>query len=129
MATFLGRLRVIRLEDRYGWALLQPLIYRSDLDGVGELVVPSGFVTDFESAPRWLPLAFTLAYDRATAAAVLHDWLYRTRPVVGLPPHTIPRREADALFREAMAASRVARWRRGLLWAAVRVGGWAAWRR
>jgi hypothetical protein len=125
---FLGKVRLVRLEHPYGWALQQPLTYRSALPGVGELVVPAGFVSDLESVSRWTPLLFALVYDVAPPAACVHDWLFRRAPV--LADGTRPTRAlADAIYREAMAAWGVPRWRRTLIWLGVRVGGWATWRR
>lgn len=54
-------------------------------------------------------------------AAALHDWLYRAR--------IMPRAPADAVFRRALRADGIARWRAALMWAGVRVGGGWAWRR
>ncbi len=49
------------------------------------------------------------------AAAVLHDWLYRTG--------TLPRRQADRVFFNALRSSGIARWRAWLMWGGVRIGG------
>lgn len=57
---------------------------------------------------------------RYTAAAVLHDWIYRT--------HAFPRWHADYLFVEMMAVTGVPRWQRWLLFVNVRAFGWIAWR-
>ena len=116
--AFLGRLRVIQLPGGAGWALQQPLVYRSALPGVGEIVVPAGFVTDFASVPRW-PLTFLLAGDTAHAPAVVHDFLYGTRRV--------RRATADLVFLEAMVLTGVPRWRRAAMWVAVRIFGWWRW--
>jgi hypothetical protein len=114
--AFAGKLRLVKLPRRYGWALQQPVVYRSALPGVGEIIVPAGHVTDLESAPRWLPVAFAVAYDQAPAAAVVHDWACEH-------PERFPRRMADALFFEAMTVLVVAPWRRWAMWAAVRSFG------
>jgi hypothetical protein len=49
------------------------------------------------------------------AAAVIHDYLYSTGELT--------RREADKVFYNALRSSGIARWRAGLFWAGVRVGG------
>lgn len=123
MSRFLTPLQAEKLSgddsaDRRGtWRLLAPLAYRSDrLDQI--VVVPAGFVTDFASVPR-LPVAYLLTANRGHEAAVLHDWAYTT--------HFITRAQADSLFAEALEVGGEPGWRRGLMWAGVRVGGWWAW--
>ena len=88
-------------------------------DGVlWEIRVPAGFVTDFASVPR-VPLAYWLTGDTAHEAAVLHDYCYST----GLHP----RAWCDEMFAAAMEATGIPAWRRALMYAGVRAGGWAAW--
>ena len=114
--AFFSTLQVAKLPDGQ-WRLLAPLRYQSAV--LGRLVeVPTGFLTDFSSVPR-LPLAYLLAGDTAHEAAVVHDWLYQVR--------ISTRTQADAILAEAMAVTGEPRWRRGLMWAAVRVGGGWAW--
>lgn len=108
-------------QGRPLWQLLSPLLYDSELLGT-TVVVPKGYVTDFASVPR-LPLTYLLAGDTAHEAAAIHDWLY-TAHGVGLRP--VSRREADAVFREAISASDD-KAPGFLMWLAVRVGGSGAW--
>jgi len=82
--------------------------------------VPAEFVTDLSSVPR-TPLAWFLAGGTASAAAVIHDWLYSVGDG--------SRRDADHVLWEAMRATRVPLWRAWLIYRAVRLGGWAAWRK
>ena len=117
MSAFLTALRVEQISDDE-WRLLRALVYQSDrLERV--LIVPRGFVTDFASVPR-LPFVFWLAGGKATKAAVVHDFLYRKSGVT--------RADADAVFAEAMKATGQAAWRRGLMWAGLRLGGWVAYK-
>lgn len=76
------------------------------------IVVPGGFETDFASVPFWARWLFA-PFDRGAKGAVVHDWL--------LFEGKRPRREADAIFREALGVLEVAPWRRWIMWAAVRV--------
>lgn len=117
MAHFLTDLEVKAQPDGR-WVLLEPLVYESDVLGVGYVSVPGGFDTDFASVPR-LPLMYWLLGDRANHAAVIHDYLYRTAIVT--------RGQADQVFVEAAGVEGVnwaARW---AMWTGLRMGGWAAY--
>lgn len=98
------------------WQLLADFHARVTLPGGQQLdyVVPVGFLTDFASVPR-LPVAYLLTADSAHEAAVLHDWLYKTQA---------GRSFADRVFLHAMAAMGEPGWRRWLMYAGVRLGGW-----
>lgn len=118
MSKFHTPLRVTQTKARpTTWRLDADLLYWSDR--LGELLaVPEGFETDFATVPR-LPLAYMLTGGKASAAAVVHDWLYSTRK------H--PRAVADAVFYEAIRASGHGLLTGGLMWLGVRLGGWLAW--
>lgn len=110
MRTFEGYLD-LRAGKPGEWVLLSPLSF-------GEYTVPAGFTTDLASIPRTVrPLVDRNGSSRA--ASVLHDWLYATRPV--------SRKEADALFLEALEASGVG-WVRYAMYCGVRAGGWVFWK-
>ena len=111
MNRFITKLDV-ELVSKGRWRLLLPLAYRSDIAGL--IVVPTGFVTDFASVPR-LPLAYLLTGDTAHAAAVVHDYLYETG--------TGTKAVADRVFLEAMEEIGEERWRRTLMYWAVRLFG------
>jgi hypothetical protein len=75
--------------------------------------VPAGFRTDFASVPRvfwWL----VPPVGRYGKAAVIHDYLYVVK--------TRSRKEADKIFLEAMEVLDVPKWRRKLIYFAVRFG-------
>lgn len=122
---FLTPLRAELVGERSGrsvWRLTHTLVYSGDSI---QIAVPAGFETDFASVPRW-PLVWWLAADTAHAPSVVHDYLYRMDGV--------SRKEADDIFYEAMAADQpelgiraVPRWRRWLMWAAVRTMGSGVW--
>ena len=122
-AKFLSALQVEQLaEDR--WRLLSALRYQSAvLKAI--IVVPDGFVTDFESVPRWLPLVYATLYGGAHAAGVVHDMLYQTHIAAD-------QGVADDVLYEAMGANgpgivAVAGWKRSVIWTGVRLGGAAAY--
>ena len=116
-AKFLSALVITKLPDGH-WKLHEPLRYQSRRART-RFVVPAGFVTDLASVGRW-PVAFWLAGDTAHEAAVIHDAMYQLR-LVGT------RRQADAIFNEAMTVSGVPAWRRWLMYRAVRFGGQGSW--
>ena len=120
MAKFITDLQAKIIDDtaseyRGLWQLLTPLVYESDI-AKRLIVVPSGFVTDFESCPR-VPVAFTLFGAMADRAAVVHDHLYATAE--------IPRSLADAVLKEACISLGIPAWRAYGIWLGVRLGGGA----
>ena len=97
--------------------LLSDLVYESPLLS-RRIVVPAKFVTDLASIPQflWNILPPIGAYD---AAAVVHDYLYLNNGVT--------RKQADDVLNEAMGELEVDDWRRRMIYAGVRVGGWVPW--
>jgi hypothetical protein len=120
MSAFLSKLEMENADgkDDGEWLLVAPLVYQSDVASM-TLTAPVGFSTDLASVPR-LPVVFWLCGSTSNEAAVVHDYLYRSK--------ILPRAKADAVLREASAVTGVAAWRRGLMWAGVRLFGWHAWR-
>ncbi len=133
-ACFLTPLRVEEIgEDE--WRLLEPLLYSSPLLG-GTVTIPAGWITDFESVPRWLPLAYSLLYGAAHAPAVIHDWAYTYAGFrLATAARPVTRADADKLLYEAMRTpcrphpeNEVPPWKAWLIWLGVRAGGWVPWR-
>lgn len=120
MGKFIGELEARAVRDTaFDWELLAPLTYCTD-EGLC-IHVPKGFVTDLAS----VPIGFRNIVSRSgriRLAAVIHDYLYHTRPA------WCTRKEADKIFLEAMKASGMGLAQRRLAYRAVRVGGWNAWR-
>lgn len=100
--------------------LLSPFRYQSKLLN-RIIIVPQGFVTDFESISRWLPIVYAFAKGYAKKAATIHDWLYQR--------HEVSKRRADLVFLEAMKAQHppVSYIRREMMYAGVMVGGWTSY--
>ena len=142
---FEDALDVTPLDDGRNWKVVEPFYYDTDVDltpkafgmrlsqlfdGVGgvqsigysnytqgwRVLVPAGFVTDFASVPRffWRLIPPTGKYTRA---AVVHDFLYRTKGLC-------TRSQADAVLFEAMKfPCHVGFFTRWTMWLAVRLGG------
>lgn len=112
-------LRGLRAEYRAGrrYELMAPFIYESAIAGVGTIVVPAQFVTNFHSTPRFLWPIFPP--DDWAESATAHDWLY----FAGL----VTRAQADAVHRELLLLLGAPRWRANVMYAGLRVGGARAW--
>lgn len=115
MSKFLTKLAIETADDMDSgqWILTAALIYQSDVAKC-TIIVPRGFQSDLASVPR-LPVIYTLTGGVATAAAVVHDYLYSSQMV--------SRKTADAVLREASEVIGVNWFQRWLMWAGVRLGG------
>lgn len=119
MSSFTSPLRVEitqkKVRGRPLARLVESFVYEVGALGSGDVVeVPAGFETDFASVPRLFWIVEPPLGD-AGKAAVIHDRLYATRER--------SRRAADRVFLEAMGVLGVARWKRLVLYAAVRLFG------
>lgn len=120
MSSFTTPLVVSPTPDGRRWKLFHAFKYHVGYRWSKRIItVPVGFVTDFASIPR--PLWWLLpAWGKYGKAAVIHDYLYK----IGRGT----RKEADDIFREAMAFSGVKPWKISVMYWAVRLFGWLAWR-
>lgn len=82
--------------------------------------VPAGFETDFASIPRFAWILIP-KLGRWNKAAVIHDWLYQHG--------ALSRKQADRCFRDGMRDKGVKPWQYNLIYWAVRLFGWLAWKR
>ena len=82
----------------------------------------SGFLTDFASIPRVARIIIP-KLGRWTKASVVHDYHYQH----GIP--SLTRAEADRCFLDGMEELGVVKWKRMLMYWAVRIGGFMAWRK
>lgn len=122
---FLTPLDVRELPDGQ-WELLADLVYQGNTD---RIVVPKGFVTDFASVPRFL-WNIVPPYGKYTKAAVLHDFLYRKQPPVRMMNDVmarITREDSDGIFDRTMEELGTSRWRRWVMFKAVRNWGQSIW--
>jgi hypothetical protein len=82
------------------------------------ITVPKGFDTDFASVPR-VPIFYALFGGKAKKSAVLHDYLYVTKP--------FSREECDKAFLCAMETEGLGWFTRHAMYRGVRLGGGAYW--
>ena len=102
------------------WRLDEPITFAWTEDGaVKGQVVPKGYLTDRSSIPRRLR-GIVQKDGPHNRASILHDWLYEHR--------SVPRADADRLFKAFMKYDATGWWRRNLIWSAVRVFGGAIYR-
>lgn len=128
--AFLSEFRVLDVTEGRETStleLLEPFqVYSAVLDAI--ITVPAGFRFDGESIPvalQWLVPPF----GQSKRGACVHDYLYRTRGFHTVAGEVVPvsRAEADAVYRELIAAKGLPRWRASMRWAVLRLVGWAAW--
>lgn len=115
----------LRMLENYRWQLLaefdyyvgeaimrkiQPQIYGQ----VVSVRVPAGTITDLATVPRLLWVIFP-PHGQYAKAAIIHDYLYDQ--AIGSKTF------ADSVFLEAMEVLAVPRWRRVLMYWAVRLFG------
>lgn len=109
----------LRFVGDYRFELLAPFEYHiGDFPSDRVIEVPAGYVTDFASVPRALWAVFP-PHGPWAKAAIVHDYLYDY--AIGT------RARADLIFLEAMQVLGVPRWRRYLMYWAVRAFGRGAY--
>lgn len=97
------------------------------LSSYGVIKVPKGFLSDGASVPRPFWAIFSPFNGDYFEAALIHDYLYSKASDFDHPMLTRP--EADEIFKEAMYNLGVGWLTRGTIYTAVRLGGWASYKR
>lgn len=100
------------------WMLEKPYARQT---AVGLIEVPAGFRTDLASTPRTVWRLFP-KFGRWFGAAVVHDWLYRTKP------DGVTRLSADWVFCELMKDDGVYHGVANAMFRTVRAYGDRAWK-
>ena len=85
-----------------------------------DIVVPEGFVTDFNSVPRVMWAYF--APWEVPEAGVVHDWLYRY-------PGALERGDCDTIHRKIMVFKGERASKARTAWLGLRSFGWLPWRK
>ncbi|EHI3752477.1 DUF1353 domain-containing protein [Salmonella enterica] len=105
---------ILEMLDHYLWRVHEPFEFYLSEDNSDVISVPAGFVTDLATIPRifWSVMPPDGKYAKA---AIIHDYLYdnalRTK------------KEADLIFLDGMAVLGVPKWKRIVMYLAVRIFG------
>lgn len=117
----------VEREDKNRWVVMNPIVFEVGEVGSGITISPPvGSLSDLASIPS--PLLFwTNRYGPWAAAAVLHDFAYSCHCFNDDTPAT--QRDCDEMFLDAMLVSGVRKSRAWVMYAAVRLFGWRAYRK
>ncbi|EKZ9425997.1 DUF1353 domain-containing protein [Salmonella enterica] len=105
---------ILEMLGHYNWRVHEPFSFWLIDDESDVIEVPAGFVTDLATVPRifWIFLPPDGKYAKA---AIIHDYLYdnalRTK------------KEADKIFLDGMTVLGVPKWKRMVMYRAVRLFG------
>ncbi|ECB2272091.1 DUF1353 domain-containing protein, partial [Salmonella enterica subsp. enterica serovar Newport] len=105
---------ILEMLDHYLWRIHEPFEFYLSDDNSDVISVPAGFITDLASVPRifW---TFMPPDGKYAKAAIIHDYLYdnalRTK------------KEADRIFLDGMTVLGVPKWKRIVMYLAVRIFG------
>jgi len=119
MSSFTTPLFVEHLDGK-NWKVIESFIYHVGEKGSDNIIIiPSGFVTDFASIPRFAWSIIGHPAGKYGKAAVVHDYLYRNK--IG------SRKQADDVFLEAMDVLGVSKVKRYTMYYSVRAFGRGSW--
>ncbi|EBN8057000.1 DUF1353 domain-containing protein [Salmonella enterica] len=105
---------ILEMLGHYEWRVHEPFAFYLSEDNGDVIEVPAGFITDLATIPRifWSLMPPDGKYAKA---AIIHDYLYdnalRTK------------READRIFLDGMTVLGVPKWKRTIMYWAVRLFG------
>ena len=120
MSSFTDKLVVSKVNKRM-WRVERSFDYHVGSEDSEDVVtVPLGFLTDFASVPRPFWIIFP-PDGQYTQAAVVHDYLYATK--------SYERKYCDKVFLEAMEVLNVPKWKRKIIYRAVRMFGGFCWKK
>lgn len=109
-----------------GWTLTEPMPVLID---EGRFAIPKGFKSDLASIPKILRVLPGMdCYECGIVGPVVHDWGYQHGGILS-PTITVSRKRVDDLLRTLCRTDGVGRIRAFVVWSAVRMFGWFAWRR
>lgn len=116
MGKFTNKLTLTQINKNL-WEVDEPFQYHVDNNEV--IWIPKGYLTDGATIPRFLWTIIGHPLQGYAQAAVIHDFCYGKR--------LYSRKRSDEIFLEAMAVLEVPRWKRRVIFRALRLFGWWAW--
>lgn len=115
----------VTYHPHQGWELTEPMPV---LIAEGRFTIPKGFKSDLASIPKFLrAIPGFDCYECGIKGPVVHDWGYQHGGLVS-PTIQITRKRADQLLHTMMRCDGVGRIRARIVWSAVRMFGWWAFR-
>lgn len=120
MTEFLSTAQLERIRGTDTWRLL--VDFTAVLDTGERIIVPHGFITDKAS----VPLGVLIKRDdkHIIDGALVHDYLYTIQQIDG---KWITRKRADEVLIDLCKFAGMGWFKRQIVWAGVRMGGWKAW--
>ncbi|WP_080206390.1 DUF1353 domain-containing protein [Salmonella enterica] len=111
---------ILEMLGHYNWRVYEPFAFYLSDDESDVIDVPAGFITDLATIPRifWILLPPDGKYAKA---AIIHDYMYATA--------LRTKREADLIFLDGMTVLGVPRWKRTIMYYAVRIFGRGMYRK
>lgn len=114
---------LVNLPDGINWMVMQDFTYEADSGK--KYTIDAGFIFDLASIPQVFKNILS-PYGKYTAAAILHDYFYKTVPHQFPEPMT--REEADNIFFEGMKSSGVDEVTCYIMYETVKGFGGSSWR-
>jgi hypothetical protein len=108
---------VCQYVDGIVWRLYFPFQFNSPAPSYPSVTLPANFETDFASIPKLFWREIHPTHRHIAKMAVVHDKYYRD------PSVAVTRLEADNALRAGMEALGAPRWKREIVYYAVRMGG------
>jgi hypothetical protein len=103
-----------------GWEVIEDFGYTSELLNK-DIIVPKGYFTDLASVPRLMRWIVPVANAKNRKAAVVHDYLCTHGVELGI---VSDQKQADLVFREALGASGLGKFKSGAMYYPVRTFQW-----
>lgn len=103
-----------------GWEVIEDFGYTSELLNK-DIIVPKGYFTDLASVPRLMRWIVPVANAKNRKAAVVHDYLCTHGVELGI---VSDQKQADLVFREALGASGLGKFKSGVMYYPVRTFQW-----
>jgi hypothetical protein len=101
---------------RGGWEVVEDFTYHSEMLNK-DITVPEGYFTDLASVPRLVRFIVPVANAKNRRASVVHDYLCTHGIELGIVPD---QKTSDKVFREALGADGLGRFKSGALYYPVR---------